>query len=43
MVGAKAVAGDAHAFAGVPPTDLRLLDVRRWDGSDNVLLSYASA
>ena len=41
MVGPKVVAGDAHAFAGVPQTDLRLLDVRRWDNSDNVLLSYA--
>jgi dihydrofolate reductase len=43
MVGPKVVAGDEHAFAGVPPTDLRLLDVRRFDGSDNVLLSYAAA
>ena len=41
MVGPSLVAGDAHAFAGVPPTGLRLLGVRRWDGSDNVLLSYA--
>ena len=43
MVGPSLVAGDHHAFAGVPPTGLRLLDVRRWDGSDNVLLSYAVA
>jgi dihydrofolate reductase len=41
MVGPKLVAGDHHAFAGVPPTGLQLLDVRQWDGSDNVLLSYA--
>ncbi len=41
MVGPSLVAGDDHAFAGVPATGLRLLDVRRWDGSDNVLLSYA--
>jgi dihydrofolate reductase len=41
MVGASLVAGDQPAFAGVPATGLRLLDVRRWDGSDNVLLSYA--
>jgi hypothetical protein len=34
-------AGDHHAFAGVPASGLRLLDVRRRDGSDNVLLSYA--
>jgi riboflavin biosynthesis pyrimidine reductase len=42
MVGPALVAGDAHAFAGVPAQGLRLLDVRRWDGSDNVLLSYAT-
>jgi len=41
MVGPAVVAGDQHAFAGVPATALRLLGVRRWDGSDNVLLSYA--
>jgi dihydrofolate reductase len=41
MVGPTLVSGDAHAFAGGPATGLRLLDVRRWDGSDNVLLSYA--
>jgi dihydrofolate reductase len=41
MVGPALVAGDAHAFAGVPAQGLRLLGVRRWDGSDNVLLSYA--
>lgn len=43
MVGPRIVAGDRRAFAGVPGTDLRLLDVRRWDGSDNVLLTYATA
>src|SRR4051812_19579004 len=41
MVAPSVVAGDHHAFAGVPAHGLRLLDVRRWDGSDNVLLSYA--
>ncbi len=41
MVGPTLVAGDQHAFAGVPATGLRLLGVRRWDGSDNVMLSYA--
>jgi dihydrofolate reductase len=43
MVGPSLVAGDAPAFAGVPAQGLRLLDVRRWDGSDNVLLSYATS
>ncbi len=42
MVGPALVAGDAHAFESVPATGLRLLGVRRWDGSDNVLLSYAT-
>ena len=41
MVGPSLVAGDEHAFTGVPAAGLRLLGVRRWDGSDNVLLSYA--
>ncbi len=41
LVGPKVVAGDTHAFAGVPQTDLRLLDVRRFDGSESVLVSYA--
>ncbi len=40
MVGPKIVAGDHHAFEGVPATNLRLQDVRRWDGSDVVSLTY---
>ena len=43
MIGPKIVAGDHHAFAGVPETELRLLDVRRWDDSDNVVLRYGTA
>jgi dihydrofolate reductase len=43
MIGPKIVAGDHHAFAGVPETELRLLDVRRWNDSDNVVLRYATA
>jgi dihydrofolate reductase len=39
MVGPRALAGGTPAFDR--PTDLRLLDVRRFDGSDNVLLRYA--
>ena len=39
MVGPRALAGGTPTFDR--PTDLRLLDVRRPDGSDNVLLRYA--
>ena len=42
MVGAAALGGGTPAFAG-PAPQLRLLDVRRRDGSDNVLLRYAVA
>jgi dihydrofolate reductase len=38
MVGAAALGGGSPAFAG--PTQLRLLDTRRREGSDNVLLRY---
>jgi dihydrofolate reductase len=41
MMAPAVVAGDHRAFADVPAAGLRLLGVRRWDGSDNVLLSYA--
>ena len=43
MIGPKVVAGDAHAFAGVPERGLRLRDVRRWDDSDVVSLVYTPA
>ena len=39
MVGPRALAGGTPVFDR--PTDLHLLDVRRPDGSDNVLLRYA--
>ena len=39
MVGPRALAGGTPVFDR--PTDLALLDVRRPDGSDNVLLRYA--
>jgi dihydrofolate reductase len=42
MIGPKIVAGDHHAFAGVPESGLRLLDVRRFEGSQNVVLHYAT-
>lgn len=43
MIGPKIVAGDEHAFSGVPETNLHLLDARRLDGSEIVLLTYAPA
>jgi dihydrofolate reductase len=42
MIGAKIVAGDRPAFAGLPETALQLIGVRTWRGSDNVVLSYAT-
>jgi dihydrofolate reductase len=39
MVGPRALPGGTPVFDG--PTDLQLLDVRRFEGSDNVLLRYA--
>lgn len=41
MIGPRIVAGDHPVFAGVPQTDLRLIGVRTWGGSGNVVLSYA--
>jgi dihydrofolate reductase len=43
LIGPRIVAGDSRILTGVPVTDLRLIDVQRRDGSDNVLLSYAVA
>jgi dihydrofolate reductase len=40
MMAPAVVAGDHRAFADVPAAGVRLLGVRRWNGSDNVLLSY---
>ena len=42
MIGPKVVAGDHRVFEGVPQTDLRLIGVRTWGRSDNVVLSYAT-
>ena len=42
MIGPKVVAGDHRVFETVPQTDLRLIGVRTWGGSDNVVLSYAT-
>jgi dihydrofolate reductase len=41
MVGAAVLGGGTPAFEGPLPVSLRLMDVRRMDGSENVLLRYA--
>ncbi|HEY3408076.1 MAG TPA: dihydrofolate reductase family protein [Propionicimonas sp.] len=41
MIGPRIVAGDHPALAGLPQTELRLIGVRTWGGSENVVLSYA--
>ena len=43
MIGPKIVAGDHRVFDGVPETNLKLIGVRTWGGSDNVVLSYATS
>ena len=43
MIGPKVVAGDHRVFDGVPATDLTLIGVRTWGGSDSVVLSYATS
>lgn len=43
LIGPKIVAGDHHAFNGVPVTNLHLLDARRMDGSETVVLTYQPA
>jgi hypothetical protein len=43
MIGPKIVAGDHRVFAGAPVTNLRLIGVRTWGGSENVVLSYATS
>jgi dihydrofolate reductase len=40
LVGNLLLGEGVPAFAGQPPAALRLLDVRRWEDSDNVLLRY---
>ena len=41
MIGPKIVAGDSPAFRGALSTQLRLLDVRQREGSQNVVLHYS--
>jgi dihydrofolate reductase len=40
MIGHVILGGGTPAFDGQPPASLRLIDTRRWDGSDNVLVQY---
>ena len=40
MIGHVIPGGGTPAFDGQPPVSLRLIDIRRWDGSDNVLVQY---
>lgn len=42
MIGPKIVAGDARAFTDVSETELILLGVRRFDGSQAVVLQYGT-
>jgi dihydrofolate reductase len=41
MVGAVVLGGGTPAFEGRPPVSLRLIDVRRMDGSENLLVRFA--
>ena len=41
MVGAVVLGDGTPAFAGGSTASLQLIDTRRWDGSENVLLRYA--
>lgn len=43
MVGAVVLGGGTSAFGDGLATSLRLLDTRTWEGSDNVLVRYATA
>ncbi len=40
MIGNVVLGEGVPVFVGKAPASLRLLDVRRWEGSDNVLLRY---
>jgi len=42
MVGAVVLGDGTPAFAGGSTASLQLIDTRRWDGSENVLLRYAT-
>src|SRR5581483_10966436 len=40
LIGNRILGQGVPVFAGKTPTSLRLIDTRRWEGSDNVLLRY---
>ena len=40
MIGSKILGQGVPVFAGSTPASLRLIDTRRWEDSDNVLLRY---
>jgi dihydrofolate reductase len=42
LLGPRIVAGDRHAFAGLPAIDLRLLDTKTFADSGTVALHYAA-
>ena len=41
LIGNRVLGQGVPVFGGETPAMLRLIDTRRWDGSDNVLLRYA--
>jgi dihydrofolate reductase len=43
LIGNQVLGRGIPVFADAPPTRLRLIETRRWDGSDNVLLRYEVA
>ncbi len=40
LIGSRVLGEGVPVFAGGTPASLRLIDTRRWEGSDNVLLRY---
>ena len=40
MIGNVVLGAGVPAFAGKPPASLRLINIRQWEDSDNVLLRY---
>jgi dihydrofolate reductase len=43
MIGAVVVGAGTPAFEGQPPAELHVIDVRKLDGSENVLVRYEVA